>query len=295
VGASSKPGTDVAVAVSEALFAIIIINERLDYTVAQSRGYQVIRGLIVGTFVFVYSNVGRALWSRLYGRIVVDEAHPVPLWFRCWQDAALLLSSLAMLGLAIGLGFLCSNYYYAQTGTYGSIPTNISAQVASNMAFGLFFSFTVQTGFMFFLGYVPRSWLLWLRDLSLGMVTCTACRRARTPTAARTATPAACTDAEAGVVAVAEGAAEAVPLHLLDPAPVLGTTRVDEPPLPAPAMAGSALPPAPDRQPGRDGSSRAVPGQPHSASVHVLVSVVSSTGEGDVALAPAPASADPPP
>ena len=169
--------------VTEIIFCIVIVGIDQSYTVSESGAYQFVKGLIVGIFVFVYSNIGREVWSGLYRRITVDEKHPPPLFFRCWQDNLLVIMEFCMIGLMIGLGYLCAHTYRVQTGTVGPVPS-IAKEILINIGYGLMVSFSLQTFFMFFIGYVPRSWVDWGKATLRHIMRCGCCRKPKDMTEA---------------------------------------------------------------------------------------------------------------
>ena len=154
---------------------VVVTSVDRSYTVASSSGYQFLKGIIVGLVGFIYTNVAREFWKRLYSRVP-----PQPQWFSCWQDYAMAVYTLALIGMMVGFGHMCVVYYVEQTGET-QVQTFVTVQVLIHLAIGLFFTFLVQTGFMFFLGYVPHSWLMYGRELTHYYFRCGPCRHQPRP------------------------------------------------------------------------------------------------------------------
>jgi len=157
------------------VFLVVVTSVDRSYTYATSPGYQFLKGIIVGLIGFIYTNVAREFWKRLYSRVP-----PQPQWFSCWQDYAMTVYTLALIGMMAGFGHMCVVYYVEQTGETG-VQTFVTVQVIIHLAIGLFFTFLVQTGFMFFLGYVPHSWLMYGRELTRYYFRCGPCRHQPRP------------------------------------------------------------------------------------------------------------------
>jgi hypothetical protein len=172
--------------VTEVVFLVVVNGLEERFVVTTTFVYQFVKGLIVGIFIFVGSNVGRVLWARAYGRITCDPngAGP-PAWFSCWQDYAMAATTLVLLGLTIGLGFLAKSDFRTRTGRDERVPAAVTTALVTHLAIGLVVAAVVQLVFMFVLGCIPPSWIARVRARALR---CLPCARKPTPATAATST-----------------------------------------------------------------------------------------------------------